>query len=389
MRLSLEQFLQNHEITLDYIRNRVEAQIGLDAGDALFAGGSLAESFGHPKSDLDLYLLTHRAVSSVGERVVIECKSAPVDLELWPFSHVECLLESLAAMPAQAVRDPRDSLVFDKEDREFLHRLSIGITLAGEARLRSIAARVDRRSLARVLFDRACAQIGTAQADLVGMLELGDLDTSLYLIQMIAECALDCILAATGHTNPEEKWRLAKLSGLLGTNWDAELLGGRLLPDVVTAMRGLLYPGSVAPEATARRAHECVRLANRVIPWGQERFASARELTPYGTAPREGESRDGPVPCGGPEAGKLRIALNVHIRYEPEQYKIYPFDGGTVLSVNRLFAETLALYDGKTSREGIVTALKVLTDAPAAHLSAAIADLETLLIAEQMLTGPA
>jgi hypothetical protein len=397
--INLDEFLAARDISLADVREAVGVRVGIEAGELAFVSGSLLEGFGTEWSDLDAYLLTEREITSGQSTPMLtfNCGRAIIDLESWSPARIDLLIERLEGLPHDEVRDPRHVLGISVSEVEMLHRLYNGVPLGDEERHASLRARIHPLALSRLIFDRAAARISSAQIDLLGLLGAGDFHSSLVLSQTLLGFVADALLASLGNTNPSDKWRLRKLQQLTDTDWDQDLPGGRLEPSAEEFFFALMCPLSREPEALEELAFQCVRLANRIIPWGQRRFLSSTVRVPVSrnvgadkhptgsagtTLPKHGEptvAESGDERRFTPPAMCPRLKLESQIRWNGDSLSVASVGSGSVLEIERITHEALLLFDGKTSQEQMVERLACCSRASREDLRKAINDLQVVL----------
>jgi hypothetical protein len=374
----LRSFLARHGVGLSDVCDSIRERVGLEDGEVAFISGSVLEGFGTDWSDLDAYLMTERELPEHRHNPMLtfQCGTAVVDLELWNPARIRQLIEKSRGFAHDRVRDPRDALGVSVAEVEMLHRLYTGVPLTGERRHASLREEIDPLVLSRLIFDRAVARISSAQIDLLGLLGGGDFRSSLVLSHTLLGFVADTLLASLGNTNPSDKWRLRKLRQLAGTDWDKDLPGGRLEPSAEDVFFDLMRPDSGAPDALESLAFRCVRLANRIIPWGQRRFLD-RTVGPASADDAKRETRH--YSDHGSGAAFARLSLACQIRYGDAGLTLSSVGEGVGLVVGRLTHEAVLLFDGRTTRREIVKRLTHFSPAPAAALGKAVNDLKVLL----------
>ncbi|WP_328873961.1 hypothetical protein OHT76_29945 [Streptomyces sp. NBC_00287] len=143
---------------------------------------------------------------------------------------------------------------------EFLHRLSIGSPLYGEAEFEQLRSAVDLDLLARYITQTKAMYAESYFTDAVTRLAAGRVYDALLQARLGMEAQLDAYLAARGDTNTQEKWRHRRLEHIDGSP--------QLLGDFEQALRG---PGSSGPQELAAHVQDlaafsetlncCVQLA--------------------------------------------------------------------------------------------------------------------------------
>jgi len=233
----------------------------LASDDLVFISGSLVEGLGNRSSDIDVFVIgkepegdhyTRIENALVGTRFH---EQRTIDYEYWR----EPDLERLSAQVA-ALKVGEDGAWFHVKELEFMHRLRIGLPLAGEARFRRWRSSFDFTRLAAGLMQRAITIVDDALSDLCGMLDDGDLDVGLLRTRDLLDACCDAYLHARGETNTKSKWRARLLARM---NKDA--LGFRLEEAFWSLQCPEPNPRGRGAEC-AVHIERCIRFANTLIP---------------------------------------------------------------------------------------------------------------------------
>lgn len=191
-------------------------------GDCAWVSGSTFDGLGHGTSDIDVFVATPAISTSTpttrrhagfAVHAFIEDRTR-YDVEYWELPFIDALARKLAAMNLD---DPDVNLVnyFSKWETDFIHRLHIGVPLVNEAGVQAIRSMFDRVRLVRYLYDTALHFYDNAFDDAVGMLEAGQLEASAIQARSVAGYAIDALLAASGSTGGQDKFRPERLRRLL------------------------------------------------------------------------------------------------------------------------------------------------------------------------------
>jgi hypothetical protein len=378
--VDLDGLLLYHGTSRGEVEATLAATLGCDATDVLFVGGSAVEAWATGLSDLDVYLVSERGVPERSDPVVLH-GSLIAHVAVVAPARLEEQLRGLAALPADAQRDPRDSLRLRLDELVLLHRLRTGVALAGAEGLARLRQRVERRRLARVLVDRATAVIPAQAADVGGLLRSGELDSAAVCAQRLLGSAIDAFTAAAGNTNPAEKWRLRKL----------QEVAARLpeqVPDALAPLtaygpaRDLFLRGPVGECGVDGYAHACAAIARHVVPWAQERFGLA-------SAVEKGAVEKGAVPASAgsaPNADAMAVRLprlrpEVTARWRFGELVVGTLGAGSEIGITPLTLEALVHFDGVTTIEVAASALAARTTAGKAVLAGSLADLRSVVLA--------
>jgi len=378
----LDTFLRRHRLTPGDLAAAVSEHLAPAGDEACYVTGSLVEGLGNGRSDIDVYLVTDRDLSDrllSGKVAILPLGNAALDLEVLSRARVETLLDRLEQFPSDQARDHRISaLAFSQPELKFLHNLAIGTPLVNERAHRELVSHVDARALARILFDYSLAWADTLHTDLLGLLEDRDHASARYLVATFAGHVAAMFLAATGNTNPAEKWRVRKLAALAQSGADERLPGGRDLASTAAAFESLCVSGEANGPAVRTQFARMLRLAYAVIPWAQRRFLSGEPLAPK----RDGERRALPGRDGG-SAGAQEIlrplTLGCRIRYADGAYTLTDADTPIVLTFNELAYELLLQFDGTITTRDAVHRLAAITDAPPADVAGSVRDFQLVL----------
>lgn len=354
--MDLETFLCHHGVSRADVVAAIEERIGPQPDAILFLAGSVVEGLANPRSDLDAILVTDRPLAGLRAGAPLAIRTSPfaLDVEWWPRSRVEAILDDLGAYPADRERNLRSVESFESSELRLLHRLRCGLPLRGEANLHQLRERVGTDVLARVLVDRAALEVDAQQTDVAGFVEEGDLCSALLQSAEMVGSTADALLAARGDTNLGRKWRLARLRRLEGV--DLGLPGG---PLATTPAEFFFQLWTVSPDTPARvRRHlsECVRLVNRVLPWARRRFL----------LPSESESRSEPRPAVAPGSDPILPfqGLDLRARWHDGHATLDCPDWRRPIVADGSLLDALACCDGVTRLSTAAERLAALTGAP-------------------------
>jgi hypothetical protein len=203
----------------DAIRGQM---IVVGSGDCAWVSGSTFDGLGHGTSDLDVFVATPEIAASTpitrrhvgfGVHAFIEGRTR-FDVEYWELSFVRGLAQKLASME---VENPQVNLVgyFSRWETEFIHRLFIGVPLIDPEAVDGLRSMFDRVRLGWYLYDTALHFYDNSYEDCVGMLEAGQLEGAAIQARSVAGYAIDALLAASGSTSGQEKFRPQRLRRLL------------------------------------------------------------------------------------------------------------------------------------------------------------------------------
>lgn len=207
-------------------------RVACEVGDVLYVSGSTLEGFGNPRSDLDLFLLTHSVENFMGRSrdavtrfggkgpglIVLPGNPSErtYDIEIHSFTSLERIIRKLAD-DNDALESMDAAYALALSDLNFLHRLRIGVALYGAETLDALRARVPFERLRSVLAARRLTEYDKAVEDALGALEGRQLETAVWNARHALECAFDAYLASRGETYVSPKWKFEKARRLLGT----------------------------------------------------------------------------------------------------------------------------------------------------------------------------
>jgi hypothetical protein len=188
-----------------------------------FLAGSIVEGYGNPNSDIDLIVLSGDRPSpgadgSVQTHVFTRLDEAVVeisqvggetlDVEIHQLSRVEAIVQLLNTMDMD-LNSHRHFHQF-----KLLHQLRVGHAVAGEEALAGLRAAIPWQRLTELLRLRNEALYVAAADDAAGAVKGNDGPAAMLSSRRALGAAIDCLTAAHGHSNPQEKWRYRKLDDL-------------------------------------------------------------------------------------------------------------------------------------------------------------------------------
>ncbi|MDJ0643341.1 MAG: hypothetical protein QNJ15_11025 [Erythrobacter sp.] len=301
--------------------------------DVLLICGSLAEGLGTTKSDIDLFHVSASKDGDFGRASFDELAGVPVDLEAWTFEEVEILLQRLARVDAAHSGDPRWVLDFSIQEREFFHRFAKGVPIHGEARFAELKRDIPRDVLARLIVDRGLIRVSTAHRDLMGAIECGEHENAVVSLQTIAGYAIDILLGCMGETNPQEKWRLAKLARHKASPGEFLTFLNSLhrKSDIVLDLKrvALLEDVSSTQFSVMNAARTVLPLANLLCLFSQMYLSRNLEFAFF----QLGDDRQ-PDALG--DGGAICFRLDVQLRFEDGCYYLKRIGSREALEINAI-----------------------------------------------------
>jgi len=194
------------------------AEFACREGEALFWSGSWVDGLANSKSDLDFYLIGDAdrqqgqpELTGVGMPPIYETMSrGPLRLDVTVVS--EELITRIADYLAGFQYGLDNPAIWSDDLREFVHRLSIGVPIVGEARFSSLRSLVDFGQFRHYLSATYHRGVDSLREDVAGLLEEGDLVAAYLNARRRFDLAVDMYLVAKGDTNTRtDKWRWKKL----------------------------------------------------------------------------------------------------------------------------------------------------------------------------------
>ncbi|WP_329239170.1 hypothetical protein OG417_37160 [Actinoallomurus sp. NBC_01490] len=214
--VDLDQLLRDR---LDRSLVDVVGDIDPNPDEALFWSGSWLDGFANSRSDIDLYLVTPSFRSSGGVPEVTGPGMPPMEMTVVPGP----TRLDLTVVPLDLLRKVGsflDGLDTDNDYptawsdnlREFVHRLTIGLSLVADSPFEEFQSLVDpekfRGYLKRFYQNRADSLF----EDVQGLLDEGDTVSAALVARDRMEAAFDMYLATIGETNTRvDKWRWKKI----------------------------------------------------------------------------------------------------------------------------------------------------------------------------------
>lgn len=292
--MNFAEFLLSKGVTVDAIAAAASERLGVVDGDVLLVSGSLTEGLGNSGSDVDLCLITNRTDIRFSMLNDVLFRVGPVvcDVQVVTRWTLDSLLKSFAAW-VSTKHDVRETKRFSEEQIVLFHRLATGTPLIGVTQLEQLRSAVPKTSVARLKLERARYYANTLQVDLAGLRSEGQWTSALFVAQTLLDCTVDALLAAYGHTNPEQKWRV-KLLELVPVWWEDVLPGRR--SGLRAVDRYLLLHRD--PLATKRGAviafvSAIVAFSRIAFPWAERRILSPHLPFVPGSGPvLEGDNGD-------------------------------------------------------------------------------------------------
>ena len=393
--MTLDDVATTHGGDRNALLAEIRSRLSLSEGEAAVASGSLVEGIGTRTSDLDVFVIgSPRASGDFGSMQIFEVAGTPVDVTYVEFAYLENLLDTLGELPADQDRDPRTALRLSPDARDLLHRLSIAVPFVGAEAFEALRARIDTRSLSRLLVDRATVRVGTAHQDLVGLVAQSDFHSCIYLHQVVLGFTADAVLGALGCTNPAEKWRL-RLLARHSQQWDGHVPGSSLNTPSVAEYFAALHAG-MSEQSQIDQILRAIHLSNRVIPWARSTFLDRTVEGSPGVlsqerkawrrpgdkllAPIVAKMRKPDIPFEAIQAQRPRLHLAAQLRYRNGQLLLQHLETGGTLQVNHVAYHLLSWLDGSRSVGEAVDAVCAAFDLDRNGLEIAATDLYQFLV---------
>lgn len=172
------------------------------ATDNVCLTGSLADGFGNPTSDIDLYVASEDLSLQTGP---VHGGGFWIDVTRFSKSEIHYWIEKCRTAAEYPSRWGQNLLRYSEMDT--LHRLSVSIPFS-PAKSGLVPHELP---VGQAL---ALSHIYSARnlwVDLIGAVQAGQTRQSAVFLGMLSERLLDAIAALSGETNPNQKWRLAKI----------------------------------------------------------------------------------------------------------------------------------------------------------------------------------
>ncbi len=324
-------------------------EVVLVEGRTIYLAGSLVEGLGTSHSDIDIFIIGGPPIDlpRYGSVQGVRIDEFALDIEHWTVQAAQALLDRLHERPFDQEHNPASVMEFSELEVEFLHRLAHSTPLATSQLYEDLLARLDTRNVARLVFDRAILRIGTAHEDIVGLVDCGDLESAKYLAQSLTGFVADLVLSSSGDSSPSEKWRIRRLRRLMAEQ------PGETVRDRIAILADRLL-GAEGPQTLAEQVRQSVFLANRIVPWAQNRFLSGKLSAPLDTLPRlPGEptpGRTSRLEQGSDNDSTLPpLRIDALIRLEGGRLHLFRFDNGGSLVLNGPAEILVQAFDGHTT----------------------------------------
>lgn len=328
------------------VSRSVDAELGIGAGDLLFACGSLVEGLGNSKSDLDLCLVSSSAplgANEAGNRPVLVGGRLIADVLA---VHPETLLE-LAGRLVRLHASGRDLRAAAKSftffEHRLLHRLLNSVPFLNHegdaktyARLRNA---LPPGHLERLKLDRAHYEAAALQLDLAGLRDERQWPAMVFVSQDLLGWAIDGLLAAHGYTNPTPKWRV-KLLGRIEPSAIGKLPGYGDTEPVGLVMELNRAPEPVDSSTAIVQAARVACFARSVFLWAEQQLAGAPEIPNLFEAAR---ARD---------PGECLPSLDIDVGFRPvgEAFELLRKNRSSGrLRLDREQASLACLFNGSTA----------------------------------------
>jgi hypothetical protein len=186
--------------------------------EVLFWSGSWVDALANSKSDLDFYLIGDAErqqgqpeLTGVGMPPIYETMSrGPLRLDVTIVS--ADLITAVADYLADFRYGLDHAVIWSDDLREFVHRLSIGLPVVGQARFAKLQSLVDYQQFRNYLTATYHRGVDSLREDVAGLLEEGDLVAAYLNARRRLDLAVDMFLVSKGDTNTRtDKWRWKKL----------------------------------------------------------------------------------------------------------------------------------------------------------------------------------
>ncbi|OZG50859.1 nucleotidyltransferase domain-containing protein [Bombiscardovia coagulans] len=191
------------------------------SSDCLFVyvSGSFIEGFANETSDIDLFAIHEKEApirnalftNSTGAQAEVECEGdAIVDTEHLTQRRLKEIVDKLRLL--DIANDDGAFRNLTNGELQFLHRLVIGVPLAGEEVFNLYRLQIDVRRISCVIASRALLNWHEDYNDALGAIESRQSGTAMLQSRAALADAVDAYLACKGSTNNKPKWRYEKVA---------------------------------------------------------------------------------------------------------------------------------------------------------------------------------
>lgn len=326
--------------------------VGLGLGDVVYLGGSHALGLATQASDIDLFLIGDRDLSSLSafsNVIISRLEGRVVDTEWYQPATVENAINNVELIARSLIVDRRKSLQASERELEFILRLLNGIPFRNHDRFAALQSRAAEARPDLVLFCRFSMIVANEHEDMTGFLSSGQYEAALFSLQRMVGAAVDAVLAALGAGTLKAKWRLAQAEMLAKPGWDIEMPGGKLDLSLKDTIKYFTFSLSDEPHIVRALSRKATYVSSRLLALAQIKLSSSFKNGIAIEAPRR------PALCDDENSvNDLRMnhgllpALAPHTRiyFEDGEWRISSVLRRTTIRLSPLTAEALWCFDG-------------------------------------------
>lgn len=205
-------------LNLDQVRAVVGAALGGAAGP-VFVAGSSVDGLANAQSDVDVYTVGTAVVAGSETAARRYERTATIDYLDGRELNLTVLDPAGITGLGRTFRAAVDSLTAPRgiaqlltdDDVKVLHRIRTGVALDRPDLLAALRAELGTDDLARYLLNVAAVAAVNRLTDVAGERAAGQHESAAWMFREALVHAGQCVLAATGETNPVGKWLLRLL----------------------------------------------------------------------------------------------------------------------------------------------------------------------------------
>lgn len=363
------------DLDLAAIADAVNRVRPLAPNDILFIGGSVVEGLATPWSDLDVYMVAETGEPAVADwrQIDVPFDQIVLDVEVWLLDEVKKLVSRLSSIGPRWRSDARNMMKLSAVEREFLHRLRLGVPIHNAKGLDDLRHRANWRDLAGLVYSRALLRVTNAQTDLLGFVAQRDWPSAILSAQTVVHFSVSALLGVFGETHPGEKWIFRLLRRLRSDELPEGLLAG--WPDLESRVFDLLASSADRDDAEAY-VRGCVEFANQVIPYAQlvlDGKDGNPEGPPHVIVPSVAAS----------DANRLEglppLALGAQIRFVDGRWYLFHVNAPRMFELNEVAVRLLAGFAGRWPAGEAVLHARSCPEADEAVLKRALREMEGFL----------
>lgn len=212
----------------------VVAATGMAPDQPIVLGGSVAEGFGTPDSDIDLLTIADAAEGglSIQEEdcaisTILLSGGAEVSLERYSsrvVTRLTSLMDEVAAVLADPASANRVPTITAMSDLRFLHRLRTSFSLTGGTEVTALRERLRLDLLPQFVLLMSIKLHFAHREDALAERDQGSTRSAAWCIRSATSALAGAFLATLGHSHHNDRWRIRLLEGLADEPVAADLL---------------------------------------------------------------------------------------------------------------------------------------------------------------------